>query len=45
MFMPISDDKVILDVEFKIAEEEKNLFLISIIGTTIQDGSIREKRD
>ena len=27
------------------AEVEKNLFLVSLIGTTIQDGGKREKRE
>ena len=38
MSMSILDGKVILRVELEIAKEEKNLFPISLKGTTIQDG-------
>ena len=31
--------------EFVFSEERKNLFPISLIGTTMQDGSLRERWD
>ena len=37
--------KAIVCCKFVFAEERKNLFPISLIGTTIQDGSSRERKD
>jgi len=37
--------KVMLSGEIVFAEERENLFPISFIGATIQDGGIRERRD
>ena len=37
--------KVMVCCEFVFAEERKNLFPISLMGTTIQDGGAREKRN
>jgi len=37
--------KAIVCCKFVFAEKRKNLFPISLIGTTIQDGSSRERRD
>ena len=48
MSMPMLDSEVILVVvTFKvvIAEVEKVIFSWSLMGTTIQDGGIRERRD
>ena len=36
--------KVMVCCEFVFAEERKNLFPISLMGTTIQDGGSRERR-
>ena len=45
MSMPMLGVQVILDVKYKIAEEEMNLFPISLMNTTMQDGSTRERKD
>jgi len=48
MFMPMLGSEVILVVvafEVVIAEVEKVIFSWSLIGTTIQDGGTRERRD
>ena len=44
MSMSSLGGKVILDAKFKVAEVEKNLFPISLIGATMQDGGTRERR-
>ena len=43
--MSMLDGKVMLNVVLEIAKEEMNLFPISLMGTTIQDGGLRERRD
>ena len=45
MVMSISLVGVILEARLWNAELEWNLFSISLIGTTIQDGGWRERRD
>ena len=37
--------KVILESEFIVAEVENDLFPMSLMGATIQDGGSRERRD
>jgi len=36
--------EAMFELELLEAEVEKNLFLVSLIGTTIQDGGKRERR-
>ena len=44
MSISMSVGKVILDTEFIFVEVKKNLFLISLMGTTMQNGGTRERK-
>lgn len=45
MFIATEASKFIFEFEIAVAEVEKVIFHMSLMGTTIQDSSMRERRD